>query len=101
MSPSITSGSSHSSPWRAYRVNDARCVDNLIPASLQIDQNRSFSGRNGEVNIDGPVEHWITFGTSIAMMTSSCFKASSGSAKEMYGGVNNRRSVLYPHTSPR
>ena len=39
-----------------------------MPASLQIDQKRSFSGRNGDVCIDGPVLVWMTFGTSIFMM---------------------------------
>ena len=63
-----------------------------MPASLQIDQNRSFSGRNGDVCIDGPLEVWMTFGTSIFMMSSSCASAASGSANEMNGGVNRRLS---------
>ena len=63
-----------------------------MPASLQIDQKRSLSGRNGEVCIDGPLDVWMTFGTSIFMMSSSCRSAASGSANEMNGGVKRRFS---------
>ena len=63
-----------------------------MPASLQIDQKRSFSGRNGDVCIDGPVEVWMIFGTSTFMISSSSMSAASGSANEMNGGVNSRCS---------
>ena len=58
-----------------------------MPASLHIDQNRSLSGRNGEVCIEGPVLVWMTLGTSMRMIRSSWSTAASGSAKEMNGGV--------------
>ena len=72
-----------------------------MPASLQIDQNRSFSGRNGDVCIDVPFEVWITRGVSISRRSSSSASAPSGSANEMNGGVNRRPSWLKPHSVPR
>jgi hypothetical protein len=55
------------------------CVDSLIPASLRI---------------DGPLDVWMTLGTSIFMMSSSSASAPSGSANEMNGGVKRRFSSL-------
>ena len=73
-------------------MTDARWVASRIPASLQIDQNRSFSGRNGDVPIDVPFDVWMTRGVSIFRISSSSCSAASGSAKEMNGGVNSRPS---------